>query len=73
MNATRKAASYVPSMSDAAVEAKTRKNWAGWFGALDKEGAAGLDHKGIVHVLADHYVVPGWWRRMQTPYRPRTA
>ena len=31
---------YVPNMSDAAVKAKTGKDWAGWFGALDKAGAA---------------------------------
>ena len=29
-------------MSDAAIKAKTGKDWAGWFAALDKAGAAGM-------------------------------
>ena len=33
---------YVPDMSDTAVKAKTGKDWAAWFGALDRAGAAKL-------------------------------
>ena len=55
-----------PSMSDAAVKAKTGKDWAGWFAILDKAGAAKLDHKGIVAILSQKHGVPGWWRQMVT-------
>jgi hypothetical protein len=57
---------YVPSMSDAIVKAKTGKNWAGWFGALDKAGAARLDHRAIAIILSEKHGVPGWWRQMVT-------
>lgn len=52
---------YVPSMSDAAVRARTGRNWSGWFGALDKAGAAGLGHKEIAVLLHEKYGLPGWW------------
>jgi hypothetical protein len=53
-----------PSMSDAAVKARTGKDWACWFAALDRAGAASLDHKGIVALLSDTHGVPAWWRQM---------
>ena len=53
-----------PSMSDAAVKAKTGKDWAGWFAVLDRAGAASLDHKAIVALLSDTHGVPAWWRQM---------
>jgi uncharacterized protein YndB with AHSA1/START domain len=53
-------------MSDDAVQAKTGKTWAEWFDVLDATGAAGLDHKGIVKVLAEQYHVGGWWQQMVT-------
>jgi len=37
-----------PTMTGAAIKAKTGKDWAQWFAALDKAGAAKLDHKAIV-------------------------
>lgn len=51
-------------MSDAAVKAKTGKDWAGWFAALDRAEAASLDHKGIVGWLSERHGVPSWWRQM---------
>jgi hypothetical protein len=57
---------YVPSMSGAAVKAKTGKDWAGWFGALDKAGAAELDHGSIARMLVDKHGIPGWWSQMVT-------
>jgi hypothetical protein len=57
---------YVPSMADAAVKAKTGKDWAGWFAALDKAGAAQLSHPEIVNLLSSQYEVPGWWCQMVT-------
>jgi hypothetical protein len=53
-----------PSMSDAAVKAKTGKDWAGWFAVLDHAGAASLDHKAIVALLSNTHGVPAWWRQM---------
>jgi len=57
---------YFPSMSDAAVKAKTGKDWAGWFGALDKAGAAKLDHRAITDILSEKHGIPGWWCQMVT-------
>jgi hypothetical protein len=53
-----------PSMSDAAVKAKTGRDWAGWFAVLDRAGAASLEHKAIVALLSDTHGVPAWWRQM---------
>ena len=55
-----------PDMSDAAVAAKTGKNWAEWFAVLDAAGAQQLDHKHIVAVLAEQHAVAPWWRQMVT-------
>jgi uncharacterized protein YndB with AHSA1/START domain len=55
-----------PSMSDAAVRAKTGKTWPEWFAILDKAGAAKLSHKEIVaHLVEQHHVGP-WWQQMVT-------
>jgi hypothetical protein len=40
-------------MTDAAIKAKTGKDWMAWFAALDKAGAAKLDHKAIVALARD--------------------
>jgi hypothetical protein len=57
---------YVPNMSDATVKAKTGKDWAGWFGALDKAGAVKLKHSQIAELLHDKHEMPGWWCQMVT-------
>jgi hypothetical protein len=57
---------YVPGMSDAAVKAKTGKDWAGWFGALDKAGAAKLKHPQIAQLIHEKHGIPGWWCQMVT-------
>jgi len=57
---------YIPNMSDAAVKARTGKNWAAWFGALDKAGAAKLKHPQIARLLQEKHGVPGWWCQMVT-------
>ncbi len=62
----KKAQTYVPSMSDAAVKTKKGKDWAGWFGALDKAGAAKLDHGSIANLLSKKHGMPGWWCQMVT-------
>jgi hypothetical protein len=57
---------YTPSMSDAAIEGRTGKNWRSWFQLLDKAGAHKLGHKEIAARLAVKHKVPGWWAQMLT-------
>jgi hypothetical protein len=59
------AGAYVPSMSDEAVKAKTGKNWAQWFAALDKAKAATLSHQEIV-AIAGKLGAGRWWGQMVT-------
>ena len=53
-------------MSDAAVQAKTGKNWQQWFAILDAAGAKKMNHKAIVAYLSEHPGVAPWWRQMVT-------
>jgi hypothetical protein len=57
---------YAPSMADAAVKAKTGKDWAEWFTVLDRAGAAKMAHKQIAQLLHEKHAVPGWWSQMVT-------
>ena len=52
---------FTPSMSDAAVKAKTGKEWDDWFATLDQAGAAKLEHPAIATFLSNNYALPGWW------------
>lgn len=61
-----KASVHTPSMSDAAVKAKTGKDWAGWFSTLDKAGAMKLQHREIAALLHGKLGVPAWWSQMVT-------
>ena len=56
----------MPEVGDEAVRARTGKNWAQWFAALDKEGAASKTHKEIVAILSDKHGLGPWWRQMVT-------
>lgn len=55
---------HIPSISDAAVRARTGKDWAGWFGALDRAGARKLSHREIAQILSSRHRVPAWWSQM---------
>jgi hypothetical protein len=55
---------HVPSISNAAVRARTGKDWAGWFGALDRAGARNLPHREIAQILSSRHRVPAWWSQM---------
>lgn len=55
-----------PSMSDAAVQAKTGKTWKQWFAILDKAGAKQMTHQEIVKCLNTRYDVGSWWQQMIT-------
>ena len=54
------------SMSDAAVQKATGKNWSQWFAILDKAGARKMSHPEIVRVLSAKHKVGSWWRQMVT-------
>ncbi len=55
-----------PTISDAAVQAKTGRVWAEWFTLLDSEGAADSTHRQIATALADRHGLTGWWSQMVT-------
>jgi hypothetical protein len=55
---------HVPSISNAAVRARTGRDWAGWFGALDRAGARKLPHRQIAQILSTRHRVPAWWSQM---------
>src|SRR5580704_6989756 len=59
------AEAYTPSMSDEAVKAKTGKDWAQWFTALDKAKAATMSHQEIV-AAAGKLGAGRWWGQMVT-------
>jgi|SRR5579871_4011152 len=59
-----KSKSIKPIMTDAGIKAKTGKDWAYWYAALDKAGAAKLDHKGVVAILNGPMKVGPWWGQM---------
>jgi len=60
------AAKRALNVGDEAVKNATGKTWPEWFKALDKEGAAKLDHKGIVAIVGRKYGVGSWWQQMVT-------
>ena len=65
--AKQESATVAPSMSDAAMRARTGKTWSEWFEVLDAAGAAEIDHKGIVAYLArTHPEMGGWWHQSVT-------
>jgi len=51
-------------MSDAAVKAKTGKDWRQWFTILDKAGATKMTHKDMAGYLDEKRGIPGWWCQM---------
>jgi uncharacterized protein YndB with AHSA1/START domain len=51
-------------IGDHSVDEATGKTWAQWMKALDRAGAASMDHKGIVAVLADGFRIGRWWCQM---------
>ena len=53
-----------PIMTDEGIKAKTGKGWDYWFAALDKAGAAKLDHKGITALLDKKFKPGPWWGQM---------
>ncbi len=52
------------TMTDAAIKARTGKDWGDWFAALDKAGAAGLDHRGIAKLAREEMGAGDWYGQM---------
>ncbi len=52
------------AISDAAVKAKTGKEWKSWFSLLDRAGAARMDHAAIAALLRERFGCPPWWSQM---------
>ncbi len=53
-----------PMMTDAGIKAKTGKGWDYWFPALDRAGAAKLDHHAIAALLEKKFKTGPWWGQM---------
>lgn len=53
-------------ISDKAVQEATSRTWGEWFALLDRAGAAKLDHKAIVAILAGQFALGPWWQQMVT-------
>lgn len=51
-------------MTDAAIKARTGKDWMAWFAALDKAGAAKLDHKAIAKLAREDMGAGPWCGQM---------
>ena len=55
-----------PTISAAAVQAKTGRDWTEWFTLLDAEGAAEMTHRQIAAALRARHGLSGWWSQMVT-------
>lgn len=55
-----------PPFSDAAVKAKTGRDWAEWCTLLDKRNATALAHPDIVRIVATLHDGGGWWLQAVT-------
>lgn len=51
-------------IGDAAVKARTGKNWAQWFAVLDAAGARKMSHSQIATYLYEKQGCAGWWNQM---------
>jgi hypothetical protein len=51
-------------MTDAAIKARTGKDWMTWFAALDKAGAAKLDHRAIAKLAREEMGAGAWYGQM---------
>jgi hypothetical protein len=56
----------VAGMSDEKIKAKTGCTWERWVYALDRRGAAAMQHGEIAALVKTKYKVDGWWSQMVT-------
>ncbi len=60
----RKSIKEAAGVSTDAVARRTGKNWDDWFEVLDNAGAATLDQRGIIAILAQKHGIGPWWQQM---------
>jgi hypothetical protein len=60
----RKSIKEAAGVSTDAVARRTGKNWDDWFEVLDSAGAANLDQRGVVAILAQKHGIGPWWQQM---------
>jgi hypothetical protein len=62
--APRKSIKEAAGVSTDAVARRTGKSWDDWFEVLDSAGAATLDQRGIIAILAQKHGIGPWWQQM---------
>jgi hypothetical protein len=60
----RKSIKEAAGVSTDAVARRTGKTWDDWFDVLDSAGAATLDQRGVVAILAQKHGIGPWWQQM---------
>jgi hypothetical protein len=60
----RKSIKEAAGVSTDAVARRTGKSWDDWFEVLDSAGAATLDQRGVVAILAQKHGIGPWWQQM---------
>jgi uncharacterized protein YndB with AHSA1/START domain len=60
----RKSIKEAAGVSTDAVMRRTGKNWDAWFEVLDSAGAATLDQRGVIAILAQKHGIGPWWQQM---------
>lgn len=60
----RKSVKEAAGVSSDAVARRTGKSWDGWFEVLDSAGAANLDQRGVIAILAQKHGIGPWWQQM---------
>jgi hypothetical protein len=60
----RKSIKEAAGVSTDAVARRTGKSWDDWFEVLDSAGAAALDQRGVIAILAQKHGIGPWWQQM---------
>jgi hypothetical protein len=60
----RKGIKEAAGVSSDAVARRTGKSWDEWVDVLDAAGAATLDQRGVVAILAQKHGIGPWWQQM---------
>ncbi|HKY35235.1 MAG TPA: hypothetical protein VJN18_04795 [Polyangiaceae bacterium] len=60
----RKSIKEAAGVSTDAVARRTGKSWDDWFNVLDSAGAATLDQRGVIAILAQKHGIGPWWQQM---------
>ncbi len=60
----RKSIKEAAGVSSEAVARRTGKSWDDWFDVLESAGAATLDQRGVIAILAQKHGIGPWWQQM---------